>query len=248
MIKIKTEKEIEIMKEGGRILAGIMLSLEKMVKPGVKTKELNRVASDLVLKYKAKCSFKGYQDFPFCLCTSVNEEIVHCFPSERKLKEGDIISLDFGIYYKGFHTDMAITVPVGNISNEAQKLIEVTKEALNMGIKKVAPGVHFNKIGETIEEYVKSYGYNVIRELCGHGIGKNIHEDPQILNFKENNKGPEIKQGMVFCIEPMVSIGDWRIKKARDGYGFQTRDGSLSCHFEHTIAVTQKGTEILTVF
>lgn len=246
MISIKTEKEIQIMKEGGKILAGIMAELENKVEPGITTKYLDKVAEDLVFRYGAKPSFKNYQGFPASLCISVNEELVHCIPSNRKLKQGDIVSLDLGIRYKGFHADMAITIPVGKISPEAQRLIRVTKKALKRGIKKVKPGNTFGDIGNTIQRYVEDQGYGVVRELCGHGIGKEVHQEPQVPNYGKRKTGPEIKQGMCFCIEPMLTIGDWHLKKAKDGYGFQTKDNSLCAHFEHTIAVTQDGCKILT--
>ncbi len=246
MIKIKTPEEIKIMREGGKILAGIMKELEKMVKPGITTKELDRAAEALILKSKGKPSFKKYQGFPAALCVSVNEEIVHVAPSERKLKQGDIISLDLGILFKGFHTDIAVTIPVGEVKPEIQRLIRVTKKALKRGIKKVRPGNTFGDIGNTIQRYVESQGFSVIKDLCGHGIGKEIHEDPQILNYGKRRTGSEIREGMVFCLEPMVAMGDWKIKKSKDGYGFQTADECLSAHFEHTIAVFKNGCQILT--
>jgi len=253
MINIKTPDEIGMMAEGGKILAKIMKELETKVKPGITTKELDRLAESLILKSGGKCSFKGYEGFPACLCASINEEIVHIVPSERKLKEGDIISLDLGIFYKGYHTDMAITLPVtspGDVEKmepEVLRLIRVTKKALKRGIKKVRPGNTIGDISNTIQRYVESQGFNVVRELCGHGIGREIHEDPQILNFGKRKEGPEIKEGMVLCLEPMVTVGDWKLKKTKDGHGFKTADGSLSCHFEHTIAVTKDGAKILTV-
>lgn len=255
MIPIKKPEEIKIMAEGGKILAKIMKELEKNVRPGITTKELDRLAESLILKSGGKCSFKGYKDkegdtalvFPTCLCTSINEEIVHVAPSERILKEGDIISLDLGLFWKGFHLDMAITVPVGKVSPEAQRLIRVTKKALKRGIKKVKPGNTFGDIGNTIQRYVESQGFNVVRDLCGHGIGKELHEEPKILNYGKRGAGEEIKEGMVFCIEPMVTMGDWRIKRTKNGFGYQTQDGSLSAHFEHTIAVTKNGCKILTI-
>jgi len=253
MISIKTKEEIEILAEGGKILAKIMKELEKRVKPGITTKELDRLAESLILKSGGKCSFKGYKDngysaipYPACLCTSINEEIVHVAPSERKLKEGDIVSLDLGIFFKGFHTDMAITVPVGKISPEAQRLIRVTKKALKRGIKKVRPGNTFGDIGNTIQRYVESQGFNVVRDLCGHGIGRELHEDPKILNYGKRRTGQEIKDGMVICLEPMVTMGDWYIKRTKNGFGYETQDGSLSAHFEHTIAVIKEGCRILT--
>jgi len=247
VITIKNLDEIKIIAEGGKILAKIIKELENQVKPGVTTKELDKVAQDLVLRYGAKCSFKGYENFPACLCTSLNEEIVHAAPSDRLLKEGDIISLDFGIFYKGFHTDMAITLPVGKVDPEVLRLIRVTKKALKRGIKKVRPGNTIGDIGNAIQRYVESQGFNVVRELCGHGIGREIHEEPEILNYGRKGTGEKIKEGMVFCLEPMVTVGDWKIKKSKNGYGFETQDGSLSCHFEHTIVVIKNGCKILTV-
>ena len=243
---IKTQKEIEIMAEGGKILAKIMKELEKRVQPGITTKELDSLAEELILKAGGKCSFKGYEGFPACLCTSINEEIVHVVPSDRVLKEGDIISLDLGIFYKGFHTDMAVTLPVGKVLPEAQRLIRVTKKALKRGLKKVRVGNTFGDVGNTIQRYVESQGFNVVRDLCGHGIGKELHEEPKILNYGKRHSGEEIKEGMVFCLEPMVTAGDWKIKKTSDGYGYQTADASLSAHFEHTIVVTKNGFQILT--
>jgi methionyl aminopeptidase len=254
MIKIKTPQEIEIMAEGGRILAKIMKELEKRVKPGITTMELEKLAESLILKAGGKCSFKGYKSkdgesariYPFCLCTSVNEEIVHVPPSNRILKEGDVLKIDIGMFYKGFHADMAITVPVGKVSFEAQRLIRVTKKALKLAIKKVRPGNTFGDIGNTIQRYVESQGFNVVKELCGHGIGRELHEEPQILNYGKRKTGEKIKEGMVFCIEPMVTAGDWHLKRTKDGFGYQTVDGSLTAHFEHTIAVTKNGCRILT--
>jgi len=245
-ITIKTKEEIEIMREGGQILAEIMKELENKVEPDITTKELDRAAEALILKYGGKPSFKGHLDFPACLCTSVNEELVHCIPSERKLKEGDIVSLDLGILYKGFHTDMTVTLPVGETSPAAQRLIRITKKALKRGIKKVRPGITFGDISNTIQRYVESQGYNVVRELCGHGIGRELHEEPEILNYGKRGTGPELAEGMTFCLEPMVIIGDWHLKKAKDNYGLQTQDNSLCAHFEHTLAVTQNGCQILT--
>jgi len=259
MIIIKIPEEVEIIAEGGKILAKIMKELENNVKPGITTKELDRLAESLIFKYGGECSFKGYQNFPACLCTSINEEIVHAVPSCRVLKEGDIISLDIGMKYKDFHTDMAITLPVGKINPETKRLIEVTKKALEIGIEKVKPENHIGDISRAIQKYVESQGFNVVRELCGHGIGREIHEDPQILNSVSFEKklvdkvkyvedgNIEIEAGMILCLEPMVTVGDWHIKKSGDGFGFKTKDDSLSCHFEHTVAVTKNGAKILTV-
>jgi len=246
------------MAEGGKILAGIIDKLAGMVKSGIKAKELDMAAEGLVLNSLSQCSFKGHEGYPACLCVSINEEIVHAVPGERALKEGDIISLDLGIFYKGFHSDMAITLPVGKISSEAKKLIDVTKKSLEMGIEKIKPGNCFGDISRAIQKYAEGQGFGVVRELCGHGIGKELHEDPQILNSVSTSKETvdkvkylgeakiKLKEGMVFCIEPMITAGDWRIRKSDDGFGYKTRDNSLSAHFEHTIAVTKSGHQILT--
>lgn len=228
-------------------MAGILKEVEKKVEPGVSTEELNRVAETLIFKSGGKPSFKGYQGFPAALCTSVNEEIVHGVPSQRKLKEGDILSLDIGMEYKGFHADMAVTVPVGKVDPEAQRLIRVTKKSLKRGIKKIKPGGTFGDIGNAVQRYVESQGFNVVRDLCGHGIGREIHEEPQILNYGKRGTGLKLLEGMVFCIEPMVTVGAWKLKKTEDGHGFQTADSSLSCHFEHTIALTKNGVKVLTM-
>lgn len=260
MITIKTPEEISIMAEGGRILAKTMKELGKNVKPGVATNKLDGLAEGLILK-QGKCSFKGYHNFPTCLCVSINEEIVHAVPSERILKEGNVVSFDLGLEYKGFHTDMATTLPVGKISQEAKKLIEITKKALELGIKEVKPGNKVGDISKVVQKYVEGQGFNIVRELCGHGIGKNIHEGPEILNFismpgvnKEVAEKTEyagdgniiLKEGMVLCLEPMVTMGDWRIKKSDDGFGYKTKDGSLACHFEHTVVVAKGGCKVLT--
>jgi methionyl aminopeptidase len=267
MITIKTPAEIALMQEGGKILAGIMEKLKSKVRPGITTQELDRLAESLILSFSGKCSFKGYnvpddaapnRVYPSCLCTSINEEIVHAIPSARILKEGDIVSLDIGIEYKGFHSDMAATVPVGKISDETEKLLDVTKKTLELAIEKVKPGNQIGDISKTIQKYVESQGFGVVRELCGHGIGRQVHEDPEVLNFVSLDKASVdrsayqdfgktvLKEGMVICIEPMVTVGDWHIKRSPDGFGFSTRDNSLSCHFEHTIAVTKDGYKILT--
>ena len=246
MIKLKSEKEIQIMAEGGKILATVLKEIEKMVKPGISTIELDRAAEALILKHGALPAFKGYEGFPYSLCASVNEIIVHGFPSDRILKEGDIIGLDLGVLYKGYNTDMAVTVPVGNVSFEAKRLIMVTKKALKRGIKKVRSGVTTGDVGNTIQRYIEDQGLGVVRDLCGHGIGKEVHEDPRIPNFGARHKGEVLEEGMVICIEPMVTVGDWRIKTAKDGYGYATKDGSLGAHFEHTMAVTKDGVRVLT--
>jgi len=246
MISIKTPEEIKIMKEGCRTLSNVMEKLKKKIEPGISTKELDRLAENLILNSGAKLAFKGYNNFPTALCVSINEQIVHGVPSERTLKQGDIVSLDLGLLYNGFYSDMAVTIPVGKIEPETARLIRVCKKALKRGIKKVRPGNTFGDIGNTIQRYVEGQGFNVVRDLCGHGIGKELHQDPQIPNYGKRRSGPEIKEGMTFCIEPMVIMGGYKIKQGADGFVYQTADNSLSAHFEHTIAVTKDGCEVLT--
>lgn len=247
MISIKSSEEIKIMEEGGAILAKILREVKKIVKPGTSTKELDKVAYDLVLRFGAKPSFLGYKKFPASLCVSVNEQIVHGIPSDRLLKKGDIVSLDFGVLYNGFHTDAAITLAVGKIEKRLINLIKTTRKALELGIKEIAPEKNFGDIGFAIQNYAEKKGFSVVRELCGHGIGKEIHEDPEVLNFGQKGTGPKIKEGMVFCLEPMLTMGKWRIRDGKDGYSFVTVDSSLSAHFEQTVAVTKNGCKILTM-
>ncbi len=246
MISIKSKEEIQIMAEGGKILATVLKEIEKMAQPGITTLELDRAAETLILQYRAKPAFKEYEGFPYSLCTSVNDVVVHGFPSDYELKNGDVVGLDLGVLWKGYNTDMAVTVAVGEISYEAKRLLMVTKKALKMGIKKARAGVTTGDIGNTIQRYAEAQGYGVVRDLCGHGIGKEIHEDPQVPNYGQRHKGTELKEGMVICIEPMLTVGSFMLKKASDGYGFATRDGSLSAHFEQTIAITKDGAIVLT--
>jgi len=246
MIPIKTDSEIKIMRENGKILASIMKELEGKIEPGIITKELDRLAQSLVLKYNGIPSFKDYEGFPASLCVSINEQIVHGAPSERILKEGDIVSLDLGFFKNGFHSDMAITVPVGEIPPETNRLIKASKKALKRGIKKAKIGNTFGDVSNTIQRYVEGQGFVVVKDLCGHGIGKKLHEEPQILNYGKRHKGDEIKQGMCFCLEPMLAMtGGGEIKKSEDGFAFETENNSLSAHFEHTIAMTKRGAEVL---
>lgn len=245
-IIIKTQKEIDIMTEGGKILARIMEELKREVFPGIRTKDLEKKARELIKKYKVEPAFLGYDGYPAVLCASVNDVIVHGVPSNYQLKEGDVLSLDLGIKYKGYYADMAITVPVGKVSPEVLRLIKVTKKALKRAIKKTRPGNTIGDIGNTIQRYVEKRGFSVIKELCGHGIGKDLHEEPQILNYGKRRSGPKLIPGMVFCIEPMVSMGSERIKKAEDGFGYKTADNSLSAHFEHMVMVTKEGRKVLT--
>lgn len=246
MITIKTEEEIKIMRESGRILAYAVKELEKMAKPGVTTLELDRAAEALILSKGGKPGFKNYDGFPYSLCASVNETVVHGYPSNYVLKNGDIIGLDLGVVYKGYNSDMAVTIPIGEVSFEAKRLINVTKKSLRLGIKKAKVGNTVGDIGNTVQRFIEDQGFGVIRDLCGHGIGKELHEDPKIPNYGKRGGAEKLVEGMVICIEPMVTMGDYRIKTAPDGYGFATKDNSLSAHFEHTIAITKKGPVVLT--
>lgn len=258
MINIYTEKEINIMRAGGKILARIMEELKKKVKPGITTKYLDRVAEDLIFKYKAEPSFRGFNNYPAALCVSINEEIVHAVPSNRKIKNGDILSLDLGIRFKGYCTDMAFTIAVldliegsgwiraREIDKRTKELIDVTRKALDIGIAQCRSENYLKDIGSAIENYVEKNGFKVIRELVGHGVGKKVHEDPQIPNFADVNQNIQLKQGMVLALEPMVTGGDWKIQKTKDGFGYKTTDNSLSAHFEHTIAITKREPVILT--
>ncbi len=246
MTILKTLAEIQIAKAGGGILAEIMQELKLQVKPGLRGEDLDKLAEILAQKYGVECAFKGYQGFPANICFSVNEELVHGLPFNKVLKEGDILSLDFGIRFKGLHFDMALTLPVGKVSPEAQRLIRVTKKSLKRGIKKAKVGNTVGDIGNTIERYVHSQGLGLVKELAGHGIGKKLHEDPQILNYGKRHKGEKLRAGMLICIEPMVTLGSGKVKKAKDGFTFVSEDHTLSAHFEHTVLITKEGPLVLT--
>ena len=246
MITIKTPQEIEIMAQAGKILAGIIRELKSRVEPGITTKELDNLAEKLIADAGAKPAFKGYQGFPAALCASINEQIVQGVPSGRKLIEGDILSLDLGLIYNDFYSDMAATVPVGAIEPEIGRLVRVTKKSLKRAIGRVKPGKTIGDIAQAILSYAEGQGFQVVRELCGHGIGRRLHEEPEIPNFGQRHKGPVLKVGMVIAIEPMLTIGKPKIKLGPDGFAYQTADNSISAHFEHTIAVTEKGARVLT--
>jgi len=246
MISIKTPEEIQTIAEGGKILAAALKELERMVKPGITTRELDKAAEAFILSKGAKPAFKGYDGFPFSLCVSVNENIVHGLPSEYALKDGDLLKLDLGVLFKGFNTDSAITVAVGSVSYEAKRLLHVTKKSLRLGIKKAKMGNTIGDIGNTIQRFVEDQGFGVVRDLCGHGIGKNLHEDPKVPNFGKRQGGEKLVEGMVICIEPMVTMGDYNLRKSDDNYGYATKDNSLAAHFEHTIVITKSGSKILT--
>jgi len=255
MIYIKTPEEIALIREGGKILAQILDNLGKTVKPGMKTIEIDRLAESLVFKYGAVAAFKNYKPvfnhknqggYPASVCVSVNEEVVHGIPGERALLEGDIVSLDMGVLYKGYFTDAAITVGTGKISPQAQKLIKATKESLDFGIAQIKAGNHLGDIGAAIQKYVEANGFLAVRDLVGHGVGKFIHEEPEIPNFGKSGTGLELVEGMVLAIEPMVNAGSYKVKCLADGWTFATQDKKYSAHFEHTVAVAKNGAEVLT--
>ena len=245
-IIIKSEQEIAIMREAGRIVAAVLGILKSKVKAGMKTEELDSIAAEEVEKLGAKPSFKGYRGFPSYLCVSVNDEIVHGIPGKRVLQDGDIVSLDFGAIYKDYQGDSALTVGIGAVSPEAKRLMETTQGALMAGIFVARPGARLGDISATIQHYAESRGYSVVREYTGHGIGQEMHEDPQIPNFGPSGQGPVLKKGMALALEPMVNIGDWRTRVSDNNWTVSTIDGSLSAHYEHTIAVTDSEPEVLT--
>lgn len=246
-ITIKSGAEIALMRQGGRLLAQVMEDLKKAARPDTTTGSLNVLAEKLIRASGAELAFQGYQGFPAAICTSLNAEVVHCAPSMgTRLKEGDILSLDIGLIHKGFCLDMAETVGVGEISFEAQRLIRTTKKALRLAVKKVRPGATTGDIGNTIERFVESQGFQVVREFVGHGIGRALHEEPAVPNFGKRREGVPLEPGMVIAIEPIVVAGDFKLKKIPDGHGVATLDGSLAAHFEDTVAVTEHGHKILT--
>ena len=246
MIVLKSAEEIKKMRKGGQIVARVCQKLIEKVKPGITTKELDQAALQLIGKHKAYPAFLGFRGFPASICTSVNDQVVHGIPGAYRLREGDIISIDFGVRYQGYYSDMAVTLPVGIISRDARKLIEVTKSALDSGITQMVPGNRLYDISAAIQECAESNGFSVVRDLVGHGIGQEMHEEPQIPNFGKRSTGPSLKAGMVFALEPMVNMRGYEVKTLDDNWTVVTTDGSLSCHFEHTVAITDNGPEILT--
>ncbi len=245
-IIIKTEEEIAAMRQAGRIVAMILKTIVEEIKPGMATKKLDDIAARELKRHGAKSSFKGYRGFPANLCVSVNDEIVHGIPGKRVLHEGDIVSLDFGAIYHGFQGDAALTVGVGRISKKAEALIETTNGALKAGIGAARAGGRLGDISHAIQNYAETRGYSVVREYTGHGIGRDMHEEPQIPNFGPPESGPVLKKGMTLALEPMVNTGDWRTRVGDDQWTVMTADGSLSAHFEHTIAITDGEPEVLT--
>ena len=246
MIVLKTDEEIKRMTEACRIVAEVLEGIKKLVSPVVTTKELDKFAESYIISKGARPAFKGYRGYPSTVCASLNEQVVHGIPSADKLKNGDIISIDVGVYYNGFYGDAAVTLPVGSISRQAQKLLSVTENALEAGIKKAVTGNRLSDISSTIQAHVESEGFTVVRTFVGHGIGRELHEDPQIPNYGRPGEGPKLLEGMTLAIEPMVNAGGWEVNILKDGWTAVTKDGSLSAHFEHTVAIAKNGQNILT--
>jgi methionyl aminopeptidase len=247
MIHLKSAREIELMKGASKIVAEILIELRENCHAGATTADIDRIAEDLIQKKKARPAFKGYRGFPACLCISVNEEVVHGIPSpKRVLKRGDVVGLDFGVVYDGYYGDSAMTVPIGEIPPAVENLLKVTEQALYQGIEQARPGNYISDISSAVQRCAEAHHFGIVREFCGHGIGRSLHEDPPVLNYVQNGKGPKIKPGMVLAIEPMINLGTERVRVLDDGWTVITLDGKPSAHFEHTIAVTPDGPEILT--
>lgn len=247
MISIKSEREIQLLREASRVVALCLETLKEHVKPGVTTYELDQICEKIILENGCVPSCKGYEGFPCTVCASVNEVVVHGIPSKKqKLKKGDIVTIDLVCAYKGYHGDSSYTYKVGEVSSEVKKLLEVTEGALYEGISKIREGAHLGDISNAIESFVKPYGYGIIDQYTGHGIGREMHEDPAIFNFGEAGTGPILKEGMVLAIEPMIALGTGKVRILNDGWSAATRDGKQSAHFEHTVVVRKDGYEILT--
>ncbi|NLK03103.1 MAG: type I methionyl aminopeptidase [Clostridiales bacterium] len=246
-INIKSEREIKLMRESGRILANVLKELETYVKPGISTLEIDKKCYEIIKSYGCIPSFLDYRGFPASLCISVNDEVVHGIPDDYILREGDIVSLDCGVIYEGYHSDAARTIPVGEITKEAKKLIEVAEQSFYEGIKYAKEGKHLHEISEAIQTYVESFGFSVVRDLVGHGIGRDLHEEPNIPNFKQRNRGPRLREGMTLAIEPMINAGRYDVYCLDNDWTIVTEDGSLSAHYENTVLITKDQAEILTI-
>ncbi len=245
-IRIKTPDEIKILREAGRILALIISELKRSLKSGVTTQDIDQRAEALMAAYKVKPAFKGYRGFPKSICVSLNEQVVHGIPSDRVVKEGDIVSLDVGIMFQDYFADTAVTIGVGRIHPKLQRLMEVTESSLYKGIAQAKVDNHLSDVSSAIQNFVESNNFAVVRDFVGHGIGRSLHEDPEVPNFGTPHHGPILKEGMVLAIEPMVNLGTWKTRVLGDGWTVVTEDGQSSAHFEHTIAITNRGPEILT--
>ena len=247
MITIKSSREIKLMQEASQILVQARQALFKMIQPGISTEALDQKADTVIRSLGGIPSFKDYEGYPKSICTSVNEVVIHGIPSSKIiLKEGDIISIDIGVNVKGYHSDSAFTYADGNISSEAKQLLEITEKALYIGIEEAKPGNYVSNIGHAIETFIKPYGYGIVETFTGHGIGNELHEAPQVLNYGPKNQGPKLKPGMTICIEPMVNLGTKDVQVLKDGWTVVTKDKRLSAHFEHMVLITEEGCEIMT--
>jgi methionyl aminopeptidase len=246
MILLKSPQEIARMEKANRIVAEILEEVKERVRPGVETRELDQVAEESCRRRKVEPAFKGYRGYPGSLCISVNEEVVHGIPGPRRLRDGDLVSLDFGVRYDGYYGDAALTLAVGEVSRQARKLMEATAASLDAAIARVKVGARLSDISHAVQTVVEQEGFAVIRDFVGHGIGRSLHEDPQIPNFGPPGRGPLLQAGMTLAIEPMTSAGSWRVKVLADGWTAVTEDGSLAAHFEHTVALTDKGALVLS--
>lgn len=246
MIFIKTDAQIEIMRKAGRIVAETLKTVGERMRPGITTAEIDRTAEDYIYSCGAIPAFKGYRGFPATTCVSIDDEVVHGIPGNRELRDGQIVSIDLGSIVDGFYGDSAFTFAVGEISEEKRRLLEVTRKSLELGIARVKSGARLGEVSAAIQKHVEAEGFSVVRDLVGHGIGKNLHEDPQVPHFGPEDAGPVLKKGMVIAIEPMVNAGDFKINQKPDGWTIVTSDGSPSAHFEHTVAITDNGADILT--
>ncbi len=238
MIVVKSPEEIEVMREGGGILRELLAIVKNEVRAGISTRLIDELVEEEVRRRGVIASFKGYHGYPASVCVSINDEVVHGIPGSRVVMEGDVVSIDLGVYYKGFHTDAAVTVGVGQVDDRSASLIEVTRGALEEGLKYVRAGNYVGDVSQAIQKYVESAGFAVVREYTGHGVGRALHEEPQVPNFEGEGRGPRLRRGMTLAIEPMVTAGDWRTKIANNAWTVHTADGSLSAHFEHSVAVT----------
>jgi methionyl aminopeptidase len=246
MILLKSLQEIAKMEVANRIVAEILEGVKEKVQPGIETRELDELAEEMCRKHRVKPAFKGYRGYPRSICVSVNEEVVHGIPGPRRLKAGDVVSLDFGVKYEGYYGDAAITVGVGDVGQKARTLIAATEESLYAGIAQVKVGKRLSDISHAVQTVVEGAGFGVIREFVGHGIGRSLHEDPQIPNFGPPDRGPMLQAGMTFAIEPMTSMGSWQVRILQDGWTAITQDGSCAAHFEHSVALTENGVLILS--
>lgn len=247
MIIYKSEHEIEYIRQACKLTADTLTVLIEAVKPGISTKELDTIAEDYIRSHGGIPSCKGYYGYPATICASINDQVVHGIPSERKLKNGDIISIDLVSSINGYHGDSAVTVPVGNVNPKTMKLLKITEESLFKGIEQAVVGNRIGDISYAVQKYTEAAGYGVVRDFVGHGLGREMHEDPQIPNFGEPHKGPLLKPGMVLCIEPMINMGTHKVRILDDDWTAVTQDGKMSAHFEHTIVITENGPEILTM-